>query len=106
MKGKEEVISEFNILTNMSVDELDEWLKDPQSKKAGTGVGLESAKKIMGILKKNPTKDPEKYDEVGGYRIYSSSYTFITIMCRRTSSICAKSSRERSSGYAQLVGPS
>lgn len=64
VKPREEVISEFNILTNMSVAELDEWLKNPESKKAGTGVGLESAKKIMGILEKNPTKDPEKYDDV------------------------------------------
>ena len=65
VKGKEEVISQFNILTNMSVDELEAWLKNPESKKAGTGVGLESAEKIIGILKKNPSKDPEQYDEVG-----------------------------------------
>lgn len=64
MKSKEEVISEFNILTNMSVDELQSWLDDPKSKKAGTGVGLESAEKIIGILKKNPSKDPENYDDV------------------------------------------
>ena len=64
VKGKEEVISQFNILTNMSVDELEAWLKNPESKKAGTGVGLESAEKIIGILKKNPSKDPEQYDEV------------------------------------------
>lgn len=64
IKSKDEVISEFNILTNMSVDELQDWVENPQSKKAGTGVGLESAHKIMGILKKNPSKDPELYDEV------------------------------------------
>ena len=43
---------------------VQKWLDDPQSTKAGTGVGLESGHKIIEILKKNPEKDPEKYDEV------------------------------------------
>ncbi|KAJ3536263.1 hypothetical protein NM688_g6863 [Phlebia brevispora] len=63
VKSKEEIISQFNILTNMSVDELQGWIENPQSKKAGTGVGLESAQKIIGILKKNPSKDPDQYDD-------------------------------------------
>ncbi|KAF7794858.1 hypothetical protein EIP86_006000 [Pleurotus ostreatoroseus] len=63
VKSKDDVISDFNILTNMSVDELQSWVDNPQSEKAGTGVGLESAHKIIGILKKNPSKDPEQYDE-------------------------------------------
>lgn len=63
-KPKEEVIKEFNLLNNMTVEELQAWLDDPESKKAGTGAGIESGHKIIEILKKNPTKDPEKYDEV------------------------------------------
>lgn len=62
-KSREDVIREFNVLNNMTVEELQAWLDDPQSKKAGTGVGLESGHKIIEILKKNPTKDPEKYDD-------------------------------------------
>ncbi|KAH8094690.1 hypothetical protein BXZ70DRAFT_353789 [Cristinia sonorae] len=62
-KSNEEVISEFNINTNMSVGELENWLDNPKSKEAGTGVGIESGHKIVEILKKNPEKDPEKYDE-------------------------------------------
>ncbi|KAH9926400.1 uncharacterized protein B0H18DRAFT_1005911 [Fomitopsis serialis] len=45
-------------------EELQQWLDDPKSAKAGTGVGLESGHKIIEILKKNPEKDPEKYDDV------------------------------------------
>ena len=64
MKGKEEVIQQFNETVNMSADELETWLKNPQSKKAGTGVGLESGKRIKEILEKNPDMDPDGYDEV------------------------------------------
>ena len=64
MKGKEEVIQQFNETVNMSADELETWLKNPQSKKAGTGVGLESGKRIKESLEKNPDMDPEGYDEV------------------------------------------
>ncbi|KAI0814845.1 hypothetical protein BC629DRAFT_816844 [Irpex lacteus] len=63
VKSKEDTIAEFNEQVNMSVEELEEWLENPQSKKAGTGVGLESAAKIIEILKKNPDKDPEKYED-------------------------------------------
>ncbi|KAI0756172.1 hypothetical protein C8Q80DRAFT_13675 [Daedaleopsis nitida] len=62
-KSKEEVIAQFNEEVNMSVEELEQWLEDPKSRKAGTGVGIESGHKIIEILRKNPTKDPEKYDE-------------------------------------------
>lgn len=64
VKSREEVIAKFNEYVNMNADELKTWLDDPQSTKAGTGVGLESGHKIIEILKKNPDKDPEKYDEV------------------------------------------
>ena len=50
----------------MTVEELEAWLEDPKSKKAGTGVGIESGHRIVEILRKNPTKNAEKYDEVGG----------------------------------------
>ena len=64
VKSREDVVAKFNEYVNMSADELQKWLDDPQSTKAGTGVGLESGHKIIEILKKNPEKDPEKYDEV------------------------------------------
>ncbi|KAI0327653.1 hypothetical protein GY45DRAFT_1094991 [Cubamyces sp. BRFM 1775] len=63
VKPREEVIREFNEEVNMSADELEKWLEDPKSTKAGTGVGIESGHKIIEILRKNPEKDPEKYDE-------------------------------------------
>ncbi|RPD64743.1 hypothetical protein L227DRAFT_571205 [Lentinus tigrinus ALCF2SS1-6] len=63
VKSKEEIIAQFNEDVNMTVEELDAWLKDPKSEKAGTGVGIESGHKIIEILRKNPTKDPEKYDD-------------------------------------------
>ncbi len=66
MKSKEEIVAQFNEEVNMTAEELEAWLEDPKSEKAGTGVGVESGHKIVEILKKNPTKDPEKYDEVGG----------------------------------------
>ncbi|KAI0789459.1 hypothetical protein C8Q75DRAFT_718318 [Abortiporus biennis] len=63
VKSREEVIAVFNETVNMTVEELQDWLNNPESKKAGTGVGLESGHKIIEILKKNPTKDPDGYDE-------------------------------------------
>ncbi|KAF9820764.1 hypothetical protein IEO21_01207 [Rhodonia placenta] len=63
VKSREDVITGFHEQVNMSIDELQKWLDDPKSRKAGTGVGIESGHKIIKILKKNPDKDPEKYDE-------------------------------------------
>ncbi|KAI0830866.1 hypothetical protein BC628DRAFT_909465 [Trametes gibbosa] len=63
VKSREETIKEFNEEVNMTVEELEKWLEDPKSTKAGTGVGIESGHKIIEILRKNPDKDPEKYDE-------------------------------------------
>ena len=64
-KPREDVVAEFNAGVNMSAEELESWLADPQSEEAGTGVGVESGHRIVEILRKNPTRDPEKYDEVG-----------------------------------------
>ncbi|MCJ1361242.1 hypothetical protein MMC16_000340 [Acarospora aff. strigata] len=55
----------------MSGEELEEWLQGEQSqgsgwsKSDGSGetVGHESGRKIIEILRKNPSKDPEEYDE-------------------------------------------
>lgn len=66
-KSDEDAIAEFNKHVNMSADEIEKWLDDPQSKDAGTGVGLESARKIIKILHKNPSKDPTKYDQVSSF---------------------------------------
>lgn len=64
VKSREDVVAAFNEYVNMNADELQNWLDDPKSTRAGTGVGLESGHTIIEILKKNPDKDPEKYDEV------------------------------------------
>lgn len=71
--SKEEIVSKFNEQVNMTVEELEAWLDNPESKKAGTGVGLESGRKIVEILKKNPEKIPEEYDEVSSEEIVRSS---------------------------------
>ena len=63
-KTDAEVIALFNEQVNMSADELETWLDDPQSRKAGTGVGIESGRRIVEILRKNPEKNPDGYDEV------------------------------------------
>jgi hypothetical protein len=63
-KTDAEVIALFNEQVNMTADELDTWLDDPQSRKAGTGVGIESGRRIVEILRKNQDKNPDGYDEV------------------------------------------
>ncbi|KAI0299854.1 hypothetical protein BC826DRAFT_906067 [Russula brevipes] len=62
-KSDAELIALFNEQVNMSADELETWLDDPQSRKAGTGVGIESGRRIVEILRKNPSKSPDGYDE-------------------------------------------
>ncbi|KAI1740051.1 hypothetical protein F4680DRAFT_419568 [Xylaria scruposa] len=55
----------------MSASDLEAWLKGESSQSAGWSkedesgetIGHESGRKIIEILKKNPKKDPEKYDE-------------------------------------------
>ncbi|MCJ1334800.1 hypothetical protein MMC09_000065 [Bachmanniomyces sp. S44760] len=55
----------------MSAQELEEWLKGEASQGSGwskddgsgESIGHESGRKIIEILKKNPKKDPENYDE-------------------------------------------
>jgi hypothetical protein len=64
MKEKQEVIEKFNQQVNMSAEELDAWIQSPESHKAGTGVGLESGRKIVDILKRNPGMDPRGYTDV------------------------------------------
>jgi Protein of unknown function (DUF3140) len=73
---------DFNKQINVTADELEKWLKGAKSKKAGwskedgsgESIGHESyqtvkpafdssGRKIVEILKKNPNKDPDKYDE-------------------------------------------
>ncbi|KAI0370034.1 hypothetical protein BV20DRAFT_314067 [Pilatotrama ljubarskyi] len=63
VKSREEVIEQFHQEVNMTADELEKWLEDPKSTKAGTGVGIESGHKIVEILRKNPSKDPAKYED-------------------------------------------
>ena len=63
-KSDTEVIALFNEQVNMTADELEAWLDDPQSREAGTGVGIESGRRIVEILRKNSSKKPDGYDEV------------------------------------------
>ncbi|KAI2625322.1 hypothetical protein GGS26DRAFT_197563 [Hypomontagnella submonticulosa] len=71
VKDKQTVIEEFNDLVNMSASDLETWLKEGASESAGWSksdgsgetIGHESGRKIIEILKKNPDKDPEGYDE-------------------------------------------
>ncbi|KAF9877115.1 DNA-binding protein [Colletotrichum karsti] len=73
MKGKEEVISEFNEYVNMTAEELETWLKSGDSNSAGwpkddaegdgETVGHDSGRKIVEILKKNPEKKEDKYTD-------------------------------------------
>jgi hypothetical protein len=53
-----EVIALFNEQVNMTADELGKWLEDPQSRARCRH------RRIVEILRKNPTKNPDEYDEV------------------------------------------
>ncbi|CZT12233.1 hypothetical protein WAI453_011580 [Rhynchosporium graminicola] len=71
VKDNETVIKEFNELVNMTALELEKWLKSEDSTGAGWSkddgsgetIGHDSGRKIVEILKKNPERDPEGYDE-------------------------------------------
>ncbi|KAI1095372.1 hypothetical protein F5B19DRAFT_341715 [Rostrohypoxylon terebratum] len=71
VKDTQTVIEEFNDIVNMSASDLETWLKEESSESAGWSksdgsgetIGHESGRKIIEILKKNPRKDPDKYDE-------------------------------------------
>lgn len=73
MKEKQDVISDFNELVNMTGSELESWLKSDDSNSAGwpksdgdedgESVGHESGRKIVEILNSNPKKDAEKYTD-------------------------------------------
>ncbi|KAH9958999.1 hypothetical protein BC827DRAFT_1135445 [Russula dissimulans] len=58
-----EVVELFNEQVNMTAGELEAWLDDPQSRKAGTGVGIESGRRIVEILRKNPDRKQDGYDK-------------------------------------------
>lgn len=71
MKGKEEVIQDFNDVVNMTSSELEKWLKSSDSESAGwskddgsgESVGHDSGRKIIEILKDNPDKKPDEYTD-------------------------------------------
>ena len=71
MKPKEEIITDFNNVVNMTASELETWLKTDDSNSAGwpkddgsgESVGHDSGRNIVEILKSNPNKDPEKYTD-------------------------------------------
>ena len=57
-KSDAEVIALFNEQVNMTADELEKWLEDPQSRDAGTGVGIESGRRIAEILRRARPRIP------------------------------------------------
>ncbi|KAK0626398.1 hypothetical protein B0T14DRAFT_102456 [Immersiella caudata] len=71
VKDNEIVIREFNELVNMTPDDLEEWLETDAStgsgwqKGDGSGesVGHESGRRIVEILRKNPDRKEDGYDE-------------------------------------------
>ncbi|KAI1431720.1 hypothetical protein GGR50DRAFT_678117 [Xylaria sp. CBS 124048] len=72
VKSKQTVIEEFNDLVNMSPEDLATWLESPSSQSAGwkkedeasgETIGHESGRKIIQILRKNPSRAPEAYDD-------------------------------------------
>lgn len=71
VKDTATVIAEFNELVNMTPSELEDWLKTEDSTSSGwskddgscESIGHDSGRKIVEIMKKNPKKDPEGYDE-------------------------------------------
>ncbi|KAL2063790.1 hypothetical protein VTL71DRAFT_5595 [Oculimacula yallundae] len=71
VKDNETVIKEFNELVNMTAPELEKWLKGEDSTGAGWSkddgsgetIGHDSGRQIVEILKKNPERDEDGYDE-------------------------------------------
>ncbi|KAF3355724.1 hypothetical protein VDGD_05097 [Verticillium dahliae] len=73
VKPKEEVISEFNSLVNMTASDLETWLKSDDANSAGwpkddadgdgETVGHDSGRKIVEILKANPDRKEDKYTD-------------------------------------------
>ena len=71
MKAKEDVISDFNKMVNMTASELEAWLKSkdstgagwPKDNGSGESVGHDSGRKIVEILKANPKKEAELYTD-------------------------------------------
>ena len=71
MKDDKTVIREFNNVVNMTVPELEKWLKSADSKQAGwskddgggESIGHDSGRRIIEILKANPEKKPNQYSD-------------------------------------------
>ncbi|KAM0276538.1 hypothetical protein ACHAQH_006639 [Verticillium albo-atrum] len=71
VKPKEEVISEFNSLVNMTASDLESWLKSDDANSAGwpkddgdgETVGHDSGRKIVEILKANPDRKEDNYTD-------------------------------------------
>ncbi|EFQ35790.1 DNA-binding protein [Colletotrichum graminicola M1.001] len=73
VKGRDEVVSEFNEYVNMTADELESWLKSDDSNSAGwpkddaegdgETVGHDSGRKIVEILQANPDKKEDEYTD-------------------------------------------
>ena len=54
VKSREDVVAAFNDYVNMNADELQKWLDDPQSAKAGTGADRIRAYQAPSTSRKDP----------------------------------------------------
>jgi hypothetical protein len=80
-KPDSEVIALFNEQVNMTAEELETWLDDPQSRKAGTrpGVGIESGHRIVETLRESPGRIPDWYDEVRSGVVQTQMYSRLSV---------------------------
>jgi hypothetical protein len=52
MRTREETLQRFEKLVNMTAEQLREWLADRRSRMAGTGEGLDSGRRLVGMLER------------------------------------------------------
>ncbi|KAI9751448.1 MAG: hypothetical protein M4579_006058 [Chaenotheca gracillima] len=71
VKDNDTVIKEFNELVNMTPEELESWLQGEASQESGwskddgsgESIGHDSGRQIIQILRKNPSKSPDGYEQ-------------------------------------------
>jgi len=59
-KTDDEIVDIYHDPGHMTADQLEAWLQRPAEQGAGTGVGLDSGRKILEIMRKNPAREVDK----------------------------------------------